>query len=584
MITERGNTPARRTGAANDYNLARMLLELVVENFAVVERLRLSLHPGLNALTGETGSGKSLVVDAFGLLLGGRASTDVIRTGAERAFVSGRFQLSAGVDLSRLLGDAGIEAEDGELVIEREILASGKGRAYAGNRPVTVSLLRDLAPYLGDIHGQHDQQLLLHSDAQRELLDQAGGAEAGLEAVGAAWRAWREALAEREELDRTEQEKLRLAELWTMQRNEIEAPGLQTGEDGRLEDEARVLRNLARLTENATAAYDALSDSEDSAAKSIARALKKLEDLVPIDGKMRGIVELLEPARIAVAEAAHELRHYLGALEADPARIEQVEARLAQIERLKRKYGNTIEEILAFLADVRSKLDAVESAAARRAELQQRIAQLEQAYRTVALELRAVREKAAQALQKAVETELAGLAMKGVVFRAAVREAEPSSHGMDSVEFLVSANPGEEARPLDHVASGGELSRIALALKACVTPPRAKDGAGRTLVFDEVDSGVGGAAAEMIGRRLKRISRSSQVLCVTHLAQIAGFADHHYRVEKKEFGGRASTTVQELKAEQRVREIGRMLSGQSLSEEALRHAARLVEECARAVV
>jgi len=556
----------------------------VVENFAVVERLRLSLHAGLNALTGETGSGKSLVVDAFGLLLGGRASADVIRTGAERAFVSGRFELPADAALSALLGDAGIDAEDGELVIEREILASGKSRAYAGNRPVTVSLLRDLAPFLGDIHGQHDQQMLLQADAQRELLDEGGGAAAELEAAGTAWRAWRAAIAEREELDRAEQEKLRLADLWAMQRKEIESLGLQPGEDTQLENEARVLRNLARLTENATAAYDALSDSEDSAAKSMARALRKLEELVPIDGQVRAIVELLEPARIAVAEAAHELRHYLGALEADPARIEQVEARLAQIEKLKRKYGETIEEILAFLGDVRSKLDAVESAAERRAELQQRIGQLEGAYRTAALALRAVREKAAKALQKAVETELAGLAMKGVVFRAAVRPAEPASHGMDSVEFLVSANPGEEARPLERVASGGELSRIALALKACVTSPRASNGGGRTLVFDEVDSGVGGAAADMIGRRLKRISRSSQVLCVTHLAQIAGYADHHYRVEKKESGGRASTMVQELKAEQRVREIGRMLSGQSLSEEALRHAARLVEECARAAV
>ena len=376
---------------------------------------------------------------------------------------------------------------------------------------------------------------------------------------------------------------MRLSDLWVMQRKEIEALELQPGEDAQLENEARVLSNVARLTENATAAHEALSDSEDAAAKSIARALKKLEDLVPIDGKMRGVVEILEPARIAVAEAAHELRHYLGTLEADPARIEQVETRLAQIEKLKRKYGNTIEEIVAFLADVRSKLDAVESAAERRAELQKRIGQLEGAYRKAALALRAVREKAAKALQKAVETELAGLAMKGVVFRAALRETEASSHGVDHVEFLVSANPGEEPRALDHVASGGELSRIALALKTCVASRPAKNG-GRTLVFDEVDAGVGGAAAEMIGRRLKRISRSSQVLCVTHLAQIAGFADHHYRVEKKEAGGRASTTVQELKAEQRVREIGRMLSGQSLSEEALRHAARLMEECGRAAV
>ena len=567
-----------------DYSLARMLLELVVENFAVVERLRLGLHAGLNALTGETGSGKSLVVDALSLLLGGRASTEMVRTGAERAFVSGRFELPHDAGLTALLTDAGIEAEDGELVIEREILSSGKSRAYAANRPVTAALLRDIAPFLGDIHGQHDQQKLLSPDAQRELLDDAATADAELSAVETAWREWRAAMAELEELDRTEQEKLRLADLWNMQRREIEALNLQTGEDARLEQESCVLNNVARLTENVNAAFDSLSESEDSASKTIARAMKRLEDIVRIDARMGGILELLQPARIAVSEAARELSHYLGALEADPARLESVETRLAQIEKLKRKYGATIDDVLAFLAEVQAKLDAVESAGERRIALQKRIAQLEDAYRKAALILRVLREKTAKSLQKAVESELACLAMKGVTFRVAMRESEPSPHGLDSVEFLVSANAGEEPRPLDRVASGGELSRIALALKACLTLRPAKSGGARTLVFDEVDSGVGGAAAETIGRRLKRISRSSQVLCVTHLAQIASFADHHYVVEKKQAGGRTSASVEELTAEQRVREIGRMLSGQHLSEEALRHAARLVEESARANV
>jgi DNA repair protein RecN (Recombination protein N) len=550
----------------------------------VVERLRLGLHSGLNALTGETGGGKSLVVDALSLLLGGRASTETIRTGAERAFVSGRFELPHDAGLMALLTDAGIEAEDGELVIEREILLSGKSRAYAANRPVTAALLRDIAPFLADIHGQHDQQKLLSSDAQRELLDDAAAADAELAAVEAAWREWRTAIAGLEDLDRTEQEKLRLADLWNMQRREIEALNLQTGEDARLERESCVLKNVARLTENVNEAFDSLSESEDSASKTIARAMKRLEDIVRIDARMGGILELLQPARIAVSEAARELSHYLGALEADPARLESVETRLAQIEKLKRKYGATIDEVLAFLADVQSKLDAVESAAERRVALQLRIAQLEDAYRKTALKLRVLREKTAKSLQKAVESELAGLAMKGVTFRIVMRESEPSAHGLDSVEFLVSANAGEEPRPLDRVASGGELSRIALALKACLALRPAKSGGVRTLVFDEVDSGVGGAAAETIGRRLKRIARSSQVLCVTHLAQIASFADHHYVVAKKEAGGRTTASVEELNAEQRVREIGRMLSGQHLSEEALRHAARLVEESARAHV
>jgi DNA repair protein RecN (Recombination protein N) len=483
-----------------------------------------------------------------------------------------------------LLAGAGIESEDGELVIEREILTGGKSRAYAANRPVTAALLRDISPFLGDIHGQHDQQKLLSPEAQREMLDDAAGADGELAVVDSAWNEWRAAAAELDELDRTEQDKLRLADLWNMQRREIEAISPEPGEDARLEQESSVLKNVARLTENVTEANDWLSENEDSASKTIARAIRRLDDLVRIDAKMSGILEILEPARIAVSEAAHELSHYLGSLEADPARLESVETRLAQIEKLKRKYGPTIDEILAFLAGVQAKLDAVESAGVRRAALQKRIAELESAYRQVALALRAVREKAAKSLQKAVESELAGLAMKGVSFRVVLRPAEPSRHGLDSVEFLVSANAGEEPRPLDRVASGGELSRIALALKACLALRPAKNGGARTLVFDEVDAGVGGAAAEMIGRRLKRIARSSQVLCVTHLAQIASFADHHYVVEKKESGGRTSASVEELGPEQRIREIGRMISGQHLSEEALRHAARLVEESAKAHV
>jgi len=561
-----------------------MLLELVVENFAVVERLRLGLHSGLNALTGETGSGKSLVVDALSLLFGGRASAEVIRTGAERAFVSGRFELPGDAALTALLAATGIEAEDGELLIEREVLSGGKSRAYAANRPVTAALLRDISPFLGDIHGQHDQQKLLSADAQREMLDEAAGAANELAAVDAAWTEWRAAIAELAELDRTEQEKLRLADLWNMQRREIEALHPESGEDARLEQESLVLKNVARLTENVTEAYDCLADSENSAARNLARAMRRLEELVRIDAKMKGVLELLEPARIALSEASRELGRYLGDLESDPERLEKVETRLAQLEKLKRKYGPAIEDALAFLDDVRAKLDAVESAGERRAALQKRIAELESAFRKAALALRAVRQKAARALQKSVEAELAGLAMKGVAFRIALRESEPSHHGLDAVEFLVSANAGEEPRPLDRVASGGELSRIALALKACLALQPAQNGGARTLVFDEVDAGVGGAAAEMIGRRLKRIARSSQVLCVTHLPQIASFADHHYVVEKKESGGRTSAHVEELDPGARVREIGRMLSGQHLSEEALRHAARLVEESAKAHV
>lgn len=557
-----------------------MLVELVVENLAVVERLRLRFHAGLNAMTGETGSGKSLVVDALGLLLGGRASTEIIRSGADRAYVAGIFELPEDAALQQSLNAANIATEDGELLIEREILASGKSRAYAGNRPVTAAFLKEIAPFLGDIHGQHDQQRLFSIDAQRELLDEAAGNENVLASVAARFAEWHSTVRELDELNRTEQEKLRMVDLWSMQQKEIDTLGLTPGEDVELENESRVLRNVAKLSENATAAYEALSESDNPASQTISLALKRLEELAKIDSSLQALVDTLKPAQIAVDEAAHELRHYLGKLEADPNRLEEAQSRLAQIEKLKRKYGNSIEEILAFLDQVTANLKGVETSGERRAELEQQIAAQEAAYRADALKLRDARKKAAKHLEKQVEAELADLAMKGTRFRVEFSEAAPSAMGLDTVQFLVSANTGEEPRPLEKVASGGELSRIALALKTCISTRRdAKQ--ERTLVFDEVDAGVGGAAGETMGRRLKAIAATNQVLCVTHLPQIAGFADHHYVVSKHEVAGRTQAKVEELTPEARVREIGRMLSGQHLSEEALRHAERLIAEYAK---
>lgn len=553
-----------------------MLVELAVDNLAVVERLRLRLHPGFNALTGETGSGKSLIVGALSLLFGGRASPDMIRTGEERALVSGIFEIPDDARLRELLDQAGIAAEDGELLLEREITAAGKSRAWAGSRPVAAAFLRDIAPFLGDIHGQHDQQKLFSAEAQRELLDGAAGAQELLAQVREAWQGWRAALRELAELDRAEQERLRLADLWSMQRNEIAAAALKPGEDAQLENERRVLRNVARLNDAVAAAYLLLEESESSAGAAVAQALKRLEEAARIDASLEPAVETLRPALIAIQETSHELRHYLGRLEADPRRLEEVESRLALIERLKRKYGTTIDEILAFFSDVSSRLAALETAGERRAALEESIARLEARHRELSLQLRETRMRAARKLSRHVQQELAGLAMPGAVFRIVVEPCEPGEAGMDAVQFLFSANAGEEPRPLDRVASGGELSRAALAIKTCMAP--AQEGVARTLVFDEVDAGVGGAAGEMIGRRLRQLARRHQVLCVTHLAQIAAFAEHHFVVAKSEAGGRTAAGVELLGNKERVREIARMMSGQKLTEEALRHAAKLIEQ------
>lgn len=554
-----------------------MLVELVVENLAVVERLRLRPGAGLNVLTGETGSGKSLVVDALSLLFGGRAEAELIRTGAERAFVAGIFALPGGAELPAVLREAGIEPEQGELLIEREILPGGKSRAYVASRPVTAALLRAVAPCLGDIHGQHDQQRLFSAAAQRELLDQAWDSAALLERVAAAYESWQQARRALAELNRAEQEQLRLADLWRLQCSEIEPLALRAGEDAELENQRRVLRNVTRLAENVALAYDALSESGQSAAAQLGFALKKLEELAGIDDKLASLVENLRPARIAVEDAAHELRHYLGGLEADPARLEEVEARLARIEKLKRKYGTTIEEILAFAAGARARLEAVESAGERRAALEREVAECERAYHVAANAVTAAREKAGKALQRSLESELSALAMKGAAFRVVREPAAPAPDGVDAITFLISVNAGEEPRALNKVASGGELSRIALGLKTCL---RRQAGAarGRTLVFDEVDAGVGGAAGEAVGRRLKALAAGDQVLCVTHLAQIAGFADHHYQVAKRGTGQRTVVEVRELAGEARITEIGRMLSGEKVSAEALRHAEKILLE------
>ncbi len=552
-----------------------MLVELTVENYAVVEKARVRFHAGLNLLTGETGSGKSIVVDALGLLFGGRASADMVRSDAERARITGIFEVPSNGPLRKLLDDAGVETEDEELLIEREVLAGGKSRAFAGSRPVTVALLREVAPYLGDIHGQHEQQRLFSADAQLEMLDTFAGDSAIAAEVASVFRDWRDCSRELEELERSEQERLRMADLWSFQRKEIEAAALKPGEDAELENEKRVLKNVARLQESANAAYAALYDAPESAATQMRVALKRVEELCRIDESLHGVLEALKPAEIVVDEASDALRDYLDRLEADPQRLEDIESRLALIDRLKRKYGSTVEEILAFLADVQAHMNVVESASERKTALENRRKALGASYQAVAARLTEIRQEAARKLARGVEKELASLAMQNTVFRANVQSSEWSGHGADRVEFLISPNVGEEPRPIEKVASGGELSRIALALKSCLGQPGPK-GIPRTLVFDEVDAGIGGAVAESVGRRLKRLAASSQVLCVTHLAQVAGFADHHYIVEKRESKGRTVAEIEELSADARKQEIGRMLSGQKVTPEALKQAEQLI--------
>jgi DNA repair protein RecN (Recombination protein N) len=552
---------------------------LVVEDYAVVDRLRVRFHPGLNLLTGETGSGKSIIVDALGLLLGGRASSDMIRSGRERARVSGVFEI--GTTAGKVLEQAGFDAADSELLLDREIQANGKSRVYVNNRLASVALLKELAPHLGDIHGQHDQQLLFDPATQLAMLDSFGKTGAQRSRVRELHAAWKRVSGEIAELENADQEKLRMLDLWQFQRTEIEGAGLRSGEDVELEAERRVQQNAGRLLETAGAAFDALYESPESALSLVKGVARKLDDLAKIDEQMGAMRQSLEPALIAIQDVSDSLRDYLGRVEANPARLEEIENRLAALDKLKRKYGGSVDEMLLFLDDAVRRIAEVETAGERLEGLREELKKLASQYGQAAAELTARRNAAALQLASRVEEELKPLAMERTVFRIQIDPAPWSETGADRVQFLVSPNAGEEPRLLERVASGGELSRIALALKTCLIGSKASSATPRTLVFDEIDSGIGGRAAEGVARRLKALAAENQVLCVTHLAQIACFADHHYRVGKFERDGRTVAEIEELDASASVEEIGRMLSGQKLTPEALRHAAEL-QRAARA--
>jgi len=553
-----------------------MLLELIVENYAVVEQARMRFHEGLNILTGETGSGKSIVVDSLGLLLGSRASAEMVRSGQPRARVSGIFSMNGQADVAGVLSECGIELDSEEdLIVEREVAANGKSRAFVANKPVTTAFLRQLAPVLGDIHGQNEQQLLFTSVAQRQLLDEYAKAEPLRAKVAEAFVLWRDLGTKLEELNKNEQEKLRLLDLWSFQRKEIDAVQPRLDEDTGLESERKILQNVTKLQENAAGAFAALYDAPESATTQLKTALKRLDELVRIDGSLAETAAALKQAAVQVDEAAYSLRDYLGKLEGDPARLDAVESRLEALDKLKRKYGKTIEEVLAFQADVAKRVDEVENARAHRAELEKQRSEAATRYEKVATELSTKRSSAAAALSKQVESELKSLMMSGTQFQITVTKGQWTAAGIDEVAFLVSPNKGEELKPLEKIASGGELSRIALALKTAAGDSGKRHGIA-LLVFDEVDAGVGGAAAAAVGKRLKLLSKANQVICVTHLAQIAGFADHHYSVAKHEKKGRVSTEIEELSQADRAREIGRMLSGENITPEALKQAEQLM--------
>jgi DNA repair protein RecN (Recombination protein N) len=568
-----------------------VLTELRLENYAVIDNLVVEFGPGLNLLTGETGAGKSILIDALALLLGDKASIEVIRSGAERSVISAVVEIEGGArkSVQKILDANGLDESDhGSLILRREIAAGGKGRVFVNNQPATVSVLKQLAPHLALIHAQNESILLFDGPARLELLDAFAGTD--LEPVAAAFARWKELRIRIDELEHGEQDRLRLVDLWIFQKREIEEARLQTGEDERLEAEKRVLANAEKIYNAAMNAFDLLYEGNGSTASTLRAAQKQVEELSRYEPKFQEALAALETARISVEDVGATLRDYAGGIQASPEHLAEVEDRLATLDRLKRKYGPLLDEVIAFGADVARKLSEVENKDEILQQLRADLATAAEDYLRVARTLSKRRAEAARRLEKLVESEINDLAMKSS-FRIDRTQSEEErdwdASGIDQVVYMISTNPGEPMRQLEHIASGGELSRVMLALKASVesgNPASRKTGAPgkrgvpqKTLVFDEIDTGIGGRAAEAVGKKLKSLSRANQVLCVTHLPQIATFADQHYVIEKKESAGRTRTGIRLVTGDERTEEVARMLSGAKLTETSRKHAEQMIK-------
>jgi DNA repair protein RecN (Recombination protein N) len=570
-----------------------VLIELRLENYAVIDNLAVEFGRGLNLLTGETGAGKSILIDALALLLGDKASSDVIRAGAERAVVSAVFEAGAEVEdaLARILEANGLdESDDGSLILRREIASAGKGRVFVNNQPATVAVLRQLAPHLAAIHAQNESMLSFDGAERLTLLDAFAASQR--EPVEKAFSEWKEIHTRIDELERDEQDRLRLVDLWAFQRREIEEARLQSGEDERLEAEKRVLANAEKIHNAAMNAFDLLYEGNGSTAASLRAAEKYIEELAKYEPKFQEALAALESARISVEDVGATVRDYAGGIHASPEQLAEIEDRLALLDRLKRKYGPTLEEVIAFGVEVTRKLSEVENKDEILRKLRADLAKTAAEYLGAARGLAKRRAEATRRLEKLVEAEINDLAMKGV-FRIEITSSEDegswSASGIDQVVYLISTNPGEPMRPLEHIASGGELSRVMLALKASVQTAQPVVGpvpsstrmrrasSQRTLVFDEIDTGIGGRAAEAVGKKLKALARANQVLCVTHLPQIATFGDHHYVIEKKESSGRTRTSIRTVTGDERTEEVARMLSGAKLTETSRKHAEQMIK-------
>ena len=556
-----------------------MLQSLRVWNFALLEEVSVTFGAGLNILTGETGAGKSILIDALGAILGQRISTDAIRSGADALRVEAVFSLDESDEaLCSMLSAQEIECED-ELIILRKVARTGKGSILVNGSRVTLTFLKKLAPYLVDIHGQNENLALLREDAQRSLLE-GGDSElrTQLAAYAAVYTDWKEKTRTREERAEAIADLGERVDMLRWQEKEIAEAELSEGEDEELETEIRRLSHAERLVENAAEAGNLLSeDGEEGLAvlSALARITHALDEIARYDDGLANAQTMIEEAYISLQEASYEVRDYLDSIDADPARLDKIQTRMDVIDRLKKKYGGTIPAVLDRLASVRRELESIDNYDADMEQLDKEIAALCKRLKELAAHLTARRQEVGAELSKDIARELQGLGMAKARFRIVVTPEEKyTSCGADSLSMLFSANVGEEEKPLEKVASGGELSRIALAIKSIVA---ARDTGGASMVFDEIDTGIGGRTAQMVAERIAFVAHYKQVLCITHLPQIACMADAHLYIAKSVKGETTVTQVTALSEAERVREIARMASGDDVTEAALANAREMLE-------
>jgi DNA repair protein RecN (Recombination protein N) len=586
-----------------------MLRLLNIVNFAVIDRLQVEFKQGLNVLSGETGSGKSILIDALGLLLGARSSVDFIRTGESRAYVEGVFEIEGNTPLEELLAEAGVDTSDGEALIRRELVAGGRGRIFINNQVANVGLLKSIQPHLIDIHGQGDQQSLLSPEAHLNLFDAFAGASKNRARVSQAYDNLQRLARELEQIRQSESERLQTLDMINFQISELEQARLTPNEDAELEAERNLLVNAERLADLSGDAYRRIYDDENSILSSLSTAQKRINDLAAVDNRFAPYIEQLSTVKHILNDVAFFLGEYYGGIQASPDRLNAVDDRLMELNRLKRKYGDSVAAALDMLAKLVERREQLMNSDEHCQLLESRVLQALGEYGMESSDLGDLRREAAAKFENAVNKELKEVSLGAARFSARLSASQKSQlaqklhsligdwtvegrgtrgipgfidnagvrrSGNEDVEFLFSANPGEEMRHMNGVASGGELSRLMLALKTITAPSLFP----KTLIFDEIDVGIGGKTADAVGMRLRRLAKTNQVLCVTHQLQIARYADSHFLVNKDVVNGRTITNVAELDEQGRIDELARMIGGSEITPSARKHAKELIKSVA----